>query len=348
LIGFIVHIFHLFTEREYTIFVNMENQKIIQTALERLKETTGIEGYMTLNDPLDCQIVLIINHQKLTFNAEVKREIRPHQIEQIIAFNHHFNDKLLVVAEKIYPKVKVELRELGIPFLEANGNLNLKRNNTWIWIDTNPPLKLTKGKGNRAFTKTGLKVVFHFLLERELINKPQRYIAEITQVAVGNIPQIIEGLKNTGYIHPLNKNTYMWEDPKALLDRWTAEYATTLRPALFQGRYQITGDWKSIYFNDEKTLWGGEPAADLLTHHLRPEEFILYTKETNQELIRNYRLKPHSEGELYVYDRFWYDERFAVNPNFVPPPLIYADLMIKGDKRCRETAKLIFDEHLFR
>ncbi|MEQ9404271.1 MAG: type IV toxin-antitoxin system AbiEi family antitoxin [Cyclobacteriaceae bacterium] len=320
----------------------MKNHKIIHTALERLKETTDIEGYMILND----QIVLVINDQKFTFNVEVKREIRPHQIEQIVAFNHHFNGNLLVVAEKIYPKVKIELRELQIPFLEANGNLYLKKNNIWVWIDTNPPIKLTKGKGNRAFTKTGLKVVFHFLLDSELINKPQRYIANITHVAVGNIPQIIEGLKNTGYIHPLNKDTYMWEDRNALLDRWITEYATTLRPALLQERYQITGDWKSIHLNDEKTLWGGEPAADLFTNHLRPEEFILYTKETRKELIRSYHFKPDPEGELYVYEWFWDEGKYRTG--HVHPLLIYADLMIKGDKRCRETAKLIFDEHLFR
>jgi hypothetical protein len=34
-----------------------------------------------------------------------------------------------------------------------------------------------KGKGNRAFTKTGLKVVFQFLLKDKFVNMPYREIA---------------------------------------------------------------------------------------------------------------------------------------------------------------------------
>ncbi len=323
----------------------MEDIRIIETALERLKETTGIDGNLILADPEnDGLVVLIVDNQELDFFVEVKREIRPHQIEQIRAINNHYNNKLLVIAEKIYPRVKQELRELMIPFLEVNGNLFLKREGIWIWIDTNPPVKLEKDKGNRAFTKTGLKVIFHFFLEHELINQTHRYIAAVTNVAVGNIPQIIDGLKRTGYIYPLNKDTYMWEDRRALLDRWITEYTTTLRPALFIRKYQVPNDWKNITLTPEKSLWGGEPAADLLTGYLRPEEFILYTKETEKELILNYRFKPDPEGKLMVYQMFWDDNLYR--ETFVNPILIYVDLMIKGDKRCRETAKMILDDHL--
>ncbi len=323
----------------------MSEQRIIDTALERLKETTGIEGHFTIENPEDDgHIVLTVDNQELDFFVEVKREIRPHQIEQIRALNHHYANKLLVIAQKIYPRVKQELKELTIPFLEANGNLYLKRDGIWIWIDTNPPIKPGKDTSNRAFTKTGLKVLFHFFLKPELINQTHRHIAAATNVAVGNIPQIIDGLKRTGYIYPLNKDTYMWEDRRALFDRWITEYATTLRSSLLIKRYQAPDNWKNLDLKPEITLWGGEPAADLMTNHLRPEEFILYTKETEKDLIQKYRFKPDPDGKLFVYEMFWDDPLHR--EKFVPPELIYADLMIKGDKRCRETAKMIQDKLL--
>lgn len=342
----IVHVIYLFTLLEQAIFVNMKEHEIIDIALDQLKRTAGIEAHNRLQKgQMNRQVDLVVDGDKFHFVVEVKKEIRPHQIDQLKLLNEQLDGNLLVVAGKIYPRVKDELRALSIPYLEANGNIFLKRVGKWVWVETNPPLKLTPGKGNRAFTKTGLKVLFHFLLEPQLINEPQRYIAARANVAVGNIPQILDGLKVAGYIYPVNDATYMWEDRKAFLDRWVTEYASTLRPTLEIGRYQLTREWTAIELNDETTLWGGEPGADLFLDHLRPEEYILYTKETNAELIRKYALKPHPKGEVIAYQWFW-DEGLTGRTGFVPPILIYTDLMIKGDKRCRETANKILHEYL--
>ena len=290
----------------------MKEQRIIETALERLNETAGINGHFAhVNPEDDGRIVLTVDNQELDFFAEVKREIRPHQIDQIRALNHHYRNKLLVVAEKIYPKVKQELKELMIPFLESNGNIFLKRDGIWIWIDANPPVKLGKDTGNRAFTKTGLKVLFHFFLDRELINRKHRYIAAKTNVAVGNIPQIIDGLKRTGYIYPLNKDTYMWEDRRAFLDRWITEYATTLRPTLLIRRYQIPENWRELNLDYDNNRWGGEPAAEIITGHIRPEELILYTKETEILVVsKNPRDQKTYEEDTVRIDFMSHKNRF--------------------------------------
>ena len=93
----------------------------------------------------------------------------------------------------------------------------------------------------------------------------------------------------------------------------------------------------------DKTVWGGEPAGDIITNHLRPEKFIIYTKETTKDLIKNYKLFPDDDGEIGVYDMFWNNN---YNTNTAPNELVYTDLMITDDKRCIETAKLIFDEYI--
>lgn len=76
---------------------------------------------------------------------------------------------------------------------------------------------------------------------------------------------------------------------------------------------------------------------------MRPEKFILYTKETTRDLIINYRLIPDDEGEIKVYEMFWTTN---FNSNTAPKELVYADLMINDDKRSNETAKLIFNEYI--
>ena len=57
----------------------------------------------------------------------------------------------------------------------------------------------------------------------------------------------------------------------------------------------------------------------------------------------NYRLLPDDEGEIWVYDMFW---NTNFNDKTAPKQLVYADLMITEDKRCKETAKLIFNEYI--
>jgi len=323
----------------------MNGQILIQTALENLQQNTGITGrWKALKGLTDGGLIIKAGINTFNFHAEVKREVRPQHIESILRKKAQFGDDLIVIAEKLFPKAKAELRELCIPYLEANGNLFIKRNGTLIWIDANPPLRIKQQTGNRAFTKTGLKVLFHFLLDQSLVNYPQRKIAVDTGVSLGNIPQIIRGLKETGYLLQLNKDSYVWEDRPKLLDRWIADYETILRPTLLLGRFTFNGDYSDIRFITNQTVWGGEFAADRLTNHLRPEEFTIYTKETKQELIRNYKFMPKDDGEFFAYQWFW--ENHPFRENIAPYLLIYADLMIKGDKRSKETAQLIFNEYL--
>ncbi len=321
----------------------MDMQLIIQTALETLERNTTITAnWKALKGLTDGELTITAGANTFNFLTEVKREVRPQHIAGILRQKAQFGN-LIIIAEKLFPGAKAELRELHIPYLEANGNLFIKKKDTLIWIDTNPPLRIKPQTGNRAFTKTGLKVLFHFLMDRALINYPQRTIALITGVGLGNIPQIINGLKETGYLLQLNKDAYIWENRLKLLDRWMADYDILLKPTLLRGRFTFPGNWEDIPLNREQTVWGGEPAADRLTNHLRPEEFIIYTKETNQELIRNYRLIPQDNGEFLAFQWFWEDD---LTREITPPLLVYADLIIKGDKRSKETAQIIFDEYL--
>jgi hypothetical protein len=66
-----------------------------------------------------------------------------------------------------------------------------------------------------------------------------------------------------------------------LLERWFVGYRETLRPTLLIGTYAFNkvkntqNDWRKMDIKKADCLWGGEPAADLLTNYLRPQRFQL-------------------------------------------------------------------------
>lgn len=293
---------------------------------------------------IDGELDMTINKQKMLLLVEVKKDVKNHQLYNIIKCNNRF-ENFLLVAEKLFPKVKKELRENQINYLEGNGNVYINKEDFFLYIDTNKTDKNQKEKGNRAFTKTGLKVVFHFLLDPQLINQTQRDIVDVTNVALGNIPLIINGLLENKFILKLNKNEYIINNYEELLNKWITEFQQTLKPAIFKQRFRFQNknqNWRELQFNTEKTVWGGEPAGDIITNHLRPEKFTIYTKETTKDLMMNYRLLPDDEGDIWVYNMFW-KTNFK---NTAPKELVYTDLVIEGDKRSKETAKLIFDEYI--
>lgn len=316
-------------------------QEIVSIALENLRQTTGIEAFWQEKGQLDGVLDLTVNGRKHTFVVEVKREIRTLQLRQIEEY-FHLHENFLLLANRIFPKMKEELRQKDIPYIEANGNIYLKKGDLLLYVDTQKVLDIDKNKGNRAFTKTGLKVLFYLLQHKEAINLTQRGLAEKANVALGNIPQVLKGLKETGFLIPVNRKTYLWENRTILLERWIAEYATVLRPKLKKDRFTLKGQWQAISFDNNKTLWGGEPAADMLTNHLRPEKFLIYTQENRMELIRNYRLIPDPNGEIEVLEMFWKQEKGKT----APPILVYADLMLEGGKRNKETAEKIYNEFI--
>lgn len=317
-------------------------REFLHTAFENLEHLTGLAVHWEVKAPLDATVQIDGPKKRIQFIVQFKKEVRPHQVNQLEHYNATYKN-FMIVANRIFPKVKEELRILGIAYLETNGNVYIKNDDIFLFIDTQKPVNQYREKGNRAFTKTGLKVLLHLLQNKEDINLPQREMARITNVGLGTIPQVIEGLKNTGYLLQLNKKQYVWEKRKELLERWIAEYDTVLKPKLRKDRYHYEGNWKEIEFTKELTVWGGEPAADILTNYLRPANLILYTKENRLNLMKNYRLIPKKDGEIEVFELFWTQDE---NKPTAPEVLVYAELMLEGGKRNKETAQKIYDEYI--
>lgn len=339
----------MFTLREQIKLLNMNQGQYIAIALENLEKKTGITGKWRSKGQvgLDGILDLFINKERFSLNVLVKNELRNYQLPTIIDASIN-NFPLLLIANHIFPKIKDELRRHNIPYLETNGNIYLQHHGSFLWIEHQNTTTRNIQKSNRVFTKTGLNVLLHFLLNEEDINLPYRELAAKTNVALGNVNNVIHGLMDLGYLIKLDSKQFKMINKKELLEKWMTNYADKLKPSLKIGQFRFLKndflDWKSLHLKNNKTWWGGEAAGDLLTDFLRPENLTLYTTETRSELIKNYQLIPDEQGNIEVYQKCWYNNE--LNANTVPPLLVYADLMNEGDRRSVETAKKIYHEYL--
>jgi hypothetical protein len=325
----------------------MEEIEIIQVALENLEKNTLIKGRYknTGIKELDGQLELVINGRTIKLNLEIKKELRNYQLNQVIDQNTKFGP-LIIAANNIFPNLKQELRTHNIAYLDSKGNLYLNQDDIYVWLEANKSVIPEKEKVNRAFTKTGLKVLFHILLFEDTVQIPYRIIAQQTKVGLGNINYVMNGLKEMGFLIKLNDKQYKLRKKNELLQKWVIAYGERLKPTLHMGTFRFLknedfNNWKQLPVGHGGTWWGSEPAADLFTNHLQPEELTIYTIETRSELIKRLRLIPDENGNVKVYQKFWnYDHE---NDNVVPPILIYADLINTQESRCIETANKIYD-----
>jgi len=329
----------------------MEENQIIDIALENLEKNTSFTAKRLKEkgpDGLDGVISIKYGDKIIKLFIEVKKELRSEQLMQIEKFAKEYED-FMVIAEHFYPKVKEELRKQNIPHLDSNGNIFYHKENTYFWIDHFKPVKPNKEKTNRAFTKTGLKVLFHFLQYEQDVNLPYRTIADITDTALGNVPNVLNGLKEHGFLLKLNDKEYRLQNKRKLLEKWMTAYQEDLKPSLEVGTFRFLKpedffNWKTITLKPGKSWWGAEPAADYYTNYLKPEILTIYTLESRTELIKHYRLIPDPKGNVQVYQKFW--KKDEVNDVMVPPLLIYTDLINTGDRRCIETAQKVYNDLL--
>lgn len=301
----------------------------------------------TAPNELDGKLTIIFENQRIELEAEVRREIKKHNLLQIIDLKKKYFQKFILIADLINPKMREVLRENKIDYIDGRGNAHLDLPQIFIFIEKNVrenDHKLPVQAG-RLFGTGGLKIIFGFLVLDDLLNKPYRDIADYTNTALGTVKNTIDQLKINGFIFYINKDTLKLTNKKKLMDRWITGYEEKLKNTLLINKYNFRNQkWNELNFNGQ-TLWGGEPAAEILTQYIVPQIFTIYTAEKPEDLIRNYQIIPEQNGEVYVYERFWNFELKDFNKT-VPPLLIYADLLQTAEPRNLETAKKIYDRYL--
>jgi len=307
----------------------MNNKIFIIQAIDRLEKVTGIQGKWKQPHPdVDGEMDMNWNGHDLHTFVVVRKELREYQLTNILEHARQYRP-LMIVADRIFPALKEALRKAKVGYLDMAGNIYLPTENHVIWIEGNKPVKEEKTATNRAFTKTGLKTVFYLLLHKEAINMPYRVLAQVTGVALGNINNIIGGLKDAGFILPLDERNIQLQNKRALLERWMVAYHEILKPAILVGNFRF---WKEDTFFKRRllmeqmteTVWGGEPAAEALTNYLTPAILTVYTEKAKAVLMPKWAIIPDEKSNVQIYQKFWKEEEWD-NQKLAPVDLCRFD-----------------------
>jgi hypothetical protein len=280
-----------------------------------------------------------------------------------LATHENPTQKGMLVTDYVNPNMAERLREMDIAFLDLWGNAYINAPPIYVYVRGNKPVNQWRfgktAKPTRAFQATGLKVLFGFLVQPELLQAPYREIAAATDVALGTVGWVLTDLREHGYLLEKPNKERRLLRKRELLDQWVAAYPEKLRPKLILGKYRAPDHrwWQNVEIERHDALWGGEVAAAKLTQYLQPDVATIYADELPARLLLENQLKKDPDGDVEILKRFWRpdvtqtrEEAFvpptkkAATAGVVPPVLIYADLMGTGDARNIETAQIVYDK----
>lgn len=324
-------------------------------AIHEILKNLNINAYVDPVHVQDTGIILEYKNWSHKYHVEIKKEIREYQLNHILGLAKGIIP-LLVIAENLFPRTRAFLRENGISYVDMNGNVSIETGDIPILVEGRRENLVHPEKYGRAFTKSGLKVLYLFLTNEHDINDTYREIAGSAGVAIGNIRLILQGLIEEGFALKLNDKELKLTDKKGLLDKWVSAFIEKLRPALHLGNFRFAhpdefSNWMKINLNSTGSQWGGEAAGNIFTDYLYPEILTIYTSANRTkntlkkaELIKEYNLLTDPHGNIHVYEKFWKDGQDFKNT--VPPIIAYADLLVSANRRCIETAQKIYEKFI--
>ncbi len=271
--------------------------------------------------------------------VEYKKTFRLAQIP--IFLEQSRKSKPILFTDYLQPSVADALLSNGIEFADTAGNLFLKNAASCILIQNcKKPQELAKKEiQGRAFTASGLKVLFLFLSEADALQWNYRKIHEYTGVSLGNIQYVMKDLQEKKYIVNIRGRFHM-PDRLLLLERWTSAYIDRLHEKCEAEKYE--GSLSQDLDKFPVCLTGESAASELRL--MNASKIVMYRWGNINELIIRNRWKKNNEGNIEVRTAFWPEIR-TFKP-LAPYLLIYADLLAENDSRCMETAKLIYDKYL--
>jgi hypothetical protein len=330
-----------------------QEHRVLETALTTFHQTTGlgarvlpeIDGQDGAGE--DAIIEVKTDRHKYRFAAEVKTVDRFETPAMVKARLKDLRQRPLLVAPYITREIAERCRDLHLAFIDTAGNAYLEGAGLLIYVAGQPRPAELRQERFRALNPAGLHITFALLCRRELIRASYREIAAAAKVALGTVGPVLRDLEARGFLRLKTATERDLLDPERMLQEWVTHYPTTLRPKLNPRRFQADPD--QIYrakINLHNAYWGGEIAAEKLTHFLKPAHFTIYAREPIAKLVAAYRMRAERAGNVEILDAFWNFDTGPEDAGLVPSVLVYADLLATNDGRNAEAAKLIHEQHI--
>lgn len=331
----------------------LEND-ILFSAVENLKKWIQLPLNIKEINGRGVDAVLKIGDTQ-EYHVEIKREVHKSNIPNILRkLSVMVLDFPILIAQSISKSATEILKKENINYIDMAGNCFIKDDERlYIQIEGKKLEGIEKQKKHIAFNKNGIKLIYAFLLDENLVNQSYKIMAKTSNISQSTIGNILNDLKDRQFLIQINRDVKKLNNKQELLERWLQAYNEKLKPSLSRGKFRFLpnkiSNWKNMNLGVE-SFWGGEPAADILTDYLSPGEWTIYSNRHKFDLIKNLHLVPDpKEGNVNLYNTFWnLDEDIFDNSNLqiINPLLVYADLIGTNDSRNFETAKKIYEHEL--
>ena len=331
------------------------NNDLIYDATEHLTDSTGADIEVHSNRSDYNAIITINGIQFVVYN---KSEVRASNKSSVLADigNIKTRKPIIVITKYIAKEVAEEFKSKSINYLDVAGNCFIKHKGVFFFVIGQKPEKISKTNQARAFQEAGLKLIFNLLASQESLQYSYRKLAEITGISIGSVSNVMKELEELNFILK-TKQKRVLKNSKLLLDRWVISYHDILKPRMLKKRMRFinennTSSWNNLKPKNinESILWGGEPAASIITKQLSPKLFTIYSNENWRSLAKNLLMIPDDNGNVELYNIFWKADGFEMNKynglRVAPVLIIYADLVTSGSDRNLEIAKRILSNEL--
>jgi hypothetical protein len=258
--------------------------------------------------------------------------------------------RFLLVTSYLTPTLIDACRTLGINAIDVSGNAFLCEQKNIILVSGRPRATTIARARPGLWSRRSLQVILALLVKPGLVNQGRRDIAEFAKVSTGTAQTTMQALLQRRDLIQRSDGSTAFADYDRLLDEWVTLYPSLLRPSLQLGRYRAAQPnwWSEMASPNSDWLFGGEPAAALVTHYLKPEMITVYSgRGLPKELITRARLRPDPTGNVeFLTAPVTLGPTPGLVDNVVYPTLVYADLVASGDSRNLETARMIRDQYL--
>lgn len=335
----------------------IREQTLLQDALLSLRASVGIiarpASARQQRNKVQEQAALLklgVKGYEQTYAALIKPRLTNEGLGHVVVkFKRPAALPRLLVTHYVTPPQTEKLRQANVQFVDTAGNAFLNQPPLYVLVTGKRlPVSQAPNKTTRAFTMAGVKVVFALLACPSLLSAPYREIAATAGVSLGAVSQVLENLKQTGYLLEHGTKGRLWQKPVELIRRWSEAYAERLRPKLLLGRFRADqpGWWKEVQLVALQACWGGEVAAAKLTQYLKPQIKTIYAPGKLPRLQAQFGFHPDRDGDIELLKKFWTFAALPDHPDIAPALLVYADLLASGDERNLETAQLLYDRYL--
>lgn len=228
-----------------------EYLELLNEAIFNLKETTG-NGSIAICDELNKTICI----NGIRFYCSIKKTISNANvfsaIEEIRSKRKSKSMPMILITNKIYPKLANTLADNQINWIDKAGNCDIRHENLTIKIIGQKNNTSTKTSTVSRISEANIKLILFFLQNPESVNWPYREIQEKVGLSLGTITKVFDLLKAKRYLVQTDKGRRL-AMREEIIEWWQQQYNEFLKPKLLVNRMafrtpEARKKWKEWYF----------------------------------------------------------------------------------------------------